>query len=47
MTRRCNLDGLPIEPHDAAEVERFAAFLADPDPDRAAAYARHYPEETR
>lgn len=45
--RRCPEPGVSLNEHDQAEVDRFAAFLSDPDPDRAAAYARHYPEENR
>lgn len=35
----------PISEQDQAELNRFAAFLSDPDPDRAATYLRHYSEE--
>lgn len=45
MTRHCPDPRVPLPPGDQAEVDRFAAFLRDPDPDRDAAYARHYPEE--
>jgi len=36
--------GPGISDGDRAEILRFADFLRDPDPDRGAAYARHYPE---
>ena len=45
MTHRCPEPGVPLTPGDQAEVDRFTAFLRDPDPDRAAAYLRHYPED--
>lgn len=45
--RRCALGPGDLTPEDQAEIDRFAAFLSDLDPDRAAAYARHYPEEAR
>lgn len=46
---RAQADG-QITTGDADEVRRFAAFLADVGPDKSsarAAYAEHYPEETR
>lgn len=30
MTRRCNLDGQPIDARDQAVLDDFAAFLTDP-----------------
>lgn len=42
MTSRCPVPGVPLTPGDQAEVDRFAAFLRDPDPNRGAAYLRHY-----
>lgn len=30
MTRRCNLDGQPLDPADQAVLDDFAAYLTDP-----------------